>query len=80
MAFAQIYICSEHGETIHPTRYDVIDTENDEVDSFWVCYECSREVEPLMDGDKPVVRPLTDDEMLWDSCQSEVAEVGRGQL
>jgi hypothetical protein len=71
MAFAQIYTCSEHGETIHPEKVESIDTENDEVYVDWVCSQCYRTVERLMIDGKPVLRPLTDNEMFWESFTGE---------
>lgn len=68
MGFAQIYTCSEHGETIHPVEYEMIDCENDNVEWFLLCDKpgCTREVKPLMHDGKPVLRPLTDEEMYWE--------------
>ena len=72
MAFAQIYVCSEHGETINVFIHEAIDCENDEVYHIPMCSQCNREVTPLRnDEGKPVLRPLTADEMYWESFTGE---------
>lgn len=64
MAFAQIYVCPEHGETINVYIHEAIDIENDEVYHIPCCSRCYREVKPLLSDDgQPVWRPLTEDEI-----------------
>lgn len=73
MAFAQIYVCPKHGETIHPVETEFIDCENDDVEWFLLCphAECTREVKPLTHDGKPVLRPLTEEEMYWETFTGE---------
>ncbi len=54
MAFAQIYICPKHGEVINTHIHEAIDHEYDEVYHITMCGE-------------PIFRPLTDEEIQWES-------------
>ena len=54
MAFAQIYICSVHGE-VDGWEYESIDTERDDVEFVMLCEKCNREVKALTHEGKPVV-------------------------
>jgi len=76
MAFAQIYVCSEHGETWHPEQVEEIDTQNDEVYHWMRCpvMDCHREVTPLMQDGKLVFHALTGEELFWESCEHDSEE------
>ena len=65
MAFAHIYKCPVHGETINVYISEEVDIINDEVYQIPICNkpDCYREVTPVMIDGKHAVRPLTDEEM-----------------
>ena len=65
MAFVQIYICPEHGE-VDGWEYECIDVERDDVEYYMLCEKCNREVKPLMEDGKPVMRVLTEEEIMAD--------------
>lgn len=68
MAFAQIYVCPKHGETINIYIHEAIDFENDEVYHIPMCSKCTHTVDPLLDDEgDPVFRPLTAEEICWES-------------
>jgi hypothetical protein len=65
MAFAHIYTCPVHGETINVTIVEDVDCDNDEVYEVPIHNkaDCYREVRPLMVDGKHVMRPLTKEEI-----------------
>lgn len=62
MAFAQIYICPEHGE-VGAYKYESIDCQRDDIEYYMLCEKCNRQVKPKMIDGKPVMRALTEDEI-----------------
>ena len=64
MAFTQIYLCPTHGE-VDGVHLEDIDFVNDEIYEYVGCAKpnCLHEVKPLLHEGKPVLRPLTDEEL-----------------
>lgn len=65
--FAQIYLCSKHGEVWHTEIAEEIDCENDEVYSHRVCSHCYSDVTELLHEGQPCLHALTDEEMFWET-------------
>ncbi len=66
MAFAQIYICPDHGETISVSTHDQIDCQSDEVYSIATCSICNKQVVP-----KTMKNPIGETILCWRVLTSE---------
>lgn len=71
--FAQIYDCPKCGHVWHTYSDEVINIEQDDVETYLFCSECDSVVRPLLSEDgKPVFHVLTPDEMQAEMIDSMV--------
>lgn len=72
--FAPLYQCPKCGEIWHVQTVEEIDTENDEIYLHTICDICHSDVTPVLWDGHPVVHPLTDEELYWESSSDDDEE------
>lgn len=68
MAYAYIYKCPIHGETINVYIYESIDVERDDIELIPMCKECNQKVMPILNKHgMHIMRSLSDEELIMES-------------